>query len=138
MKLVDLSRQGRWSLVVLDLALDTSTPMGEFVAVTMANVAQLERRMMGQRTSAALKAAKANGRRLGVGNRQIAADDPRLARIAAEREAGGALQSIADGLTADGVPTARGGKWHPSTVQAALETVRLDREADERARDRTG
>lgn len=123
-------REG-WALVILDLALDTTTPMGEFVALTMANVAQLERRMIGQRTSDALQAAKARGQRLGVGNRDLQAGSPVLARIVAEREAGASLSDIARRLTGEGVPTVRGGaRWYPSTVRAALESHRLDQEAD--------
>lgn len=126
--LLDRSRAEGWALVVLDLALDTTTPMGEFVAVTMANVAQLERRMIGARTSSALQAAKARGRRLGVGNRVL--DRDLLARIVSEREAGATLAAIAEGLEADRVPTARGGaRWYPSTVRAAMESHRLDVEA---------
>ncbi len=127
--LLDRSRVEGWALVVLDLALDTTTPMGEFVAVTMANVAQLERRMIGARTSSALQAAKARGRRLGVGNRVLAPEV--LARIVAERAAGSTLAAIAERLEADEVPTARGGaRWYPSTVRAALESHRLDVEAE--------
>lgn len=117
-----------WSLVVLDLALDTTTPMGEFVALTMANVAQLERRLIGKRTSDALQAAKARGQRLGIGNRVL--DAELRARIVAEREAGESLRAIANRLNAEGVPTARGGaRWHASTVHAAIDSDRLDREA---------
>jgi hypothetical protein len=48
--------------------------------------------------------------------------DPALAeRIAALRAEGLSLQAIADRLTADGVPTPRGGaSWRPSSVQSAL------------------
>jgi hypothetical protein len=39
-------------------------------------------------------------------------------RIVAEKKAGRTLQEICDGLTADGVPTARGGrKWNPSVAR---------------------
>jgi len=44
-----------------------------------------------------------------------------LRRIMTERASGAGLRVIAEGLTADGVPTARGAlKWSTSTVQAAL------------------
>jgi DNA invertase Pin-like site-specific DNA recombinase len=121
-----------WSLVVLDLALDTTTPMGEFVALTMANIAQLERRMIGQRTSEALQAAKARGQRLGIGNRVL---DPSIqARIVCEHDSGSTLTRIAQCLNEERVPTARGGaRWYPSTVRAAIRSDRLDREAQARA-----
>ena len=43
------------------------------------------------------------------------------------------LQAIADRLTAEGVPTARGGKWHPVTVRNVLLSVVADVEARARA-----
>jgi DNA invertase Pin-like site-specific DNA recombinase len=49
-ELVELARRKGWSLVVLDLGLDLSTPMAGMVAV----FAQLERRMIAQRTREAL------------------------------------------------------------------------------------
>jgi Recombinase len=42
-------------------------------------------------------------------------------RIAELRKRGLSLQAIADALSADGVPTPRGGaRWRPSSVQSAL------------------
>lgn len=130
--LLERARQGGWSLVLLDLQVDTATPTGAFLTQSMGAVAELERRLIAARTSAALQAAKARGQRLGQGRRTM----PRqvLARIVAERDAGASLTAIADRLTADGVPTARGGaRWYPSTIAAALDTHRLDVEAHEAA-----
>lgn len=39
------------------------------------------------------------------------------ARILAERQAGGSYNGIARGLAADGVPTARSGRWHANTIK---------------------
>ncbi len=119
-------RQG-WALVVLGLV-DTTTPTGEFMANVLASVAQLERRMIAERTSGALQAARAQGKRLGVGNRVL--DPQLLQRIVNMHQAGEGLTAIANTLNAEGVPTSRGGsKWWPSTVKGALESDRLDREA---------
>jgi hypothetical protein len=38
-------------------------------------------------------------------------------RIAKLRAEGQSLQAIADTLTAEGVPRARGGRWHPRTIR---------------------
>jgi DNA invertase Pin-like site-specific DNA recombinase len=64
-KLLERANTRGWRLVLLDLGVDTSTPAGEFVANTIANSAQYERRLIGQRTREALAAKKAAGVRLG-------------------------------------------------------------------------
>jgi len=56
------------------------------------------------------------------------------ARIAAEHDAGLTLQTIANDLNAEGVPTARNGRWWPSTVAALLAAIELDAEAERFAR----
>ncbi len=126
--LMDRAAREGWALIVLDLGLDTTTLMGRFTANLFANIAELERGMIAERTSAALQAAKAQGKRLGVGNRVL--DPQLLARIVALHEAGEGLTAIANRLNTEGVPTSRGGaKWYPSRVRAALGSDRLDREA---------
>lgn len=117
-----------WSVVVLELDLDTGTAMGHFVVTVLAAVAELERRLIADRTSAALQAAKARGQRLGVGNRHMAPET--LAAIVALREDGLSMGAIATRLNDEEVPTARGGaKWHPSTVRSALRSHELDQAA---------
>lgn len=108
-----------WRLVLLDLGVDTSTPAGEFVANTIANSAQYERRLIGQRTREGLAAKRAQGVRLG---RPSSLPSDVLARIVREHAAGASLRSLATTLTAEGVPTAQGGRrWYPSTVRAVLQ-----------------
>jgi DNA invertase Pin-like site-specific DNA recombinase len=106
----------------------------------MAMVAQEERRMISERTKAALAAAKKRGVKLGgyragaemtakirkAGNEanaqkaaQRAAD---IAPIIADLQAAGAmsLQAIADGLNDRSIPTARGGSWSATQVMRVL------------------
>lgn len=117
------SKQG-WALVALDCAVDTTTPAGEAMANVLATFAQFERRLIGQRTREALAAKRAAGVQLG---RPIVMPDDVRARIASEREEGLTLAAIADGLNADRVPTAQGGRrWWPSTVQVALRRGGVD------------
>jgi DNA invertase Pin-like site-specific DNA recombinase len=107
-----------WNLVALDLGIDLSTPAGEFLASVMASAAQWERRIIGQRTREALAAKKAAGVRLG---RPPLLPPHVLARIESERSSGRTFATIADGLSADGVPTAQGGvRWYPATVRKVL------------------
>jgi DNA invertase Pin-like site-specific DNA recombinase len=104
--------------VALDCAVDTTTPAGEAMANVLATFAQFERRLIGQRTREALAEKRKAGVRLGRPPRV-----PRrvVGRIRREREAGRTLATIANGLNADGVPTAQGGrKWWPATVRAVL------------------
>ena len=116
-------REG-WQLVVLDMAIDTTTPSGALMAHVMSAFSEYERRLIGARTSAALQQLKSQGVRLG---RPRAMSDDVRDRIVAERANGKTLAGIAQGLNADGVPTARGGaKWYPSTVKAALDSAGLD------------
>ncbi|MGZ4538682.1 MAG: recombinase family protein [Blastococcus sp.] len=125
--LMDLARRQGWQLVVLDLAVDTTTPSGQLMANVLASFAEYERQLIGQRTSAALQQKKAAGARLG---RPRTLDPTITARIVAERAAGSSLPAIARGLNHDGIPTARGGKaWLPGTVWGVVRSAALDQEA---------
>jgi DNA invertase Pin-like site-specific DNA recombinase len=110
-------REG-WRLVLIDIGIDTSTPAGKLVAHTIAGTAQYEREVISQRTRDALAAKRAGGVRLG---RPSVLPLDVVRRIVDERSAGRGLRVIAEGLTADGIPTARGkAEWSTSSVQAVL------------------
>lgn len=110
------ARDRGWNLVALDLGVDLSTPAGEFLASVMASAAQWERRIIGQRTSDALRARRAEGVVLG---RPRTVPDSVRARITTERAAGKSFYAIARDLNAEGVPTGQGGvQWYPSSVRA--------------------
>jgi DNA invertase Pin-like site-specific DNA recombinase len=122
----DAERQS-WSVLVLDLQLDTTTPVGRFTAVMLANAAEFERRQIGERTRVALAAKKARGERLG---RPRQTPQALVDRVVREREGGSTWQGIADRLNQEGVPTQRGGSgWRVSTVQRLYASHRLDEEA---------
>lgn len=59
------SYRRKWSLIVLDIGVDTTTPTGKAMAQMMGVFAELEREMIGQRTKDALAVRKAQGVRLG-------------------------------------------------------------------------
>lgn len=111
------------TLIALDLSIDTSTPGGRLVANVFASVAEWERDTIAARTAAGLAQLRAQGKPTG---RPAVADRPELAaRIRAMREDEWTLQAIADQLTIEGIPTARGAKrWRPSSVQSAAGSKR--------------
>ena len=114
------------ALDALDVDVDTTTPTGGLVANITSSVAQWERQIIAARTSEALQAKKARGARLG---RPVTLPEEVRHRIAAERAAGRTLAAIAADLNSEAVPTARGGRWYPSTVRAVLASLDLDAQA---------
>jgi DNA invertase Pin-like site-specific DNA recombinase len=117
--LMERSRRREWALVALDLGVDTTTPAGEVMANVMAAFAQYERRLIGQRTKDALAVKREEGVRLGRPRVMCEATRRRCHELRAQ---GLPLSRIADILTAEGVPTAHGGRrWYGSTVRAALK-----------------
>ena len=72
------------------------------------------RRLIGDRTRAALDAVKARGTKLGR-RPNVDEDTVRLIRIL--RDSGRSWQAIADSLDREGIDTAQGGRWHGATVR---------------------
>src|SRR5215203_4942397 len=112
----------------------------ELVVGILAVVAQAERKMISQRTKAALAAAKARGKKLGTPANLRNQDTGRIqgrakrTMIAWERAAdlkpiiadlrvkgASSLRQIAVGLNQRGIPTARGGSWSAVQVKRVLE-----------------
>lgn len=95
-------------------------------------MAEREARVIGERTKAALAAAKARGRVLGSHGRVLADQNkaealdrlaPIAERLRAFKAEGLTLRHIAEALNADGVPSPGGASWHPGNVQRALARV---------------
>ena len=61
-ELADLCQKRSWRLVIMDISLDTSTPMGAFVLGVLALLAQLERDQIAERTREALTEIRRQGR----------------------------------------------------------------------------
>jgi DNA invertase Pin-like site-specific DNA recombinase len=117
-QIVSQSKDQKWSLICLDINLDTASPMGECMGSILAAIAQLELENIRKRTKDALAVKKSQGYRLG---RPATMADETRARINALRNSGVTLQGVADTLNTEGIPTARGGsKWYASTVQKAI------------------
>ena len=107
------NKQG-WSVNVLDLGVDTTTPNGELVANIIISIAQWERRIIGQRTKDGLAAVMRRGVHVG---RKPNVHRATMDLIGGWRASGMSWQRIADTLTAQGVKTSQGGKWHGTTVR---------------------
>lgn len=114
------AQRKKWSLTALDLGVDTSTPAGDLMAHVLASVAQYERKVIGQRTKEGMAQRRAEGVHLG---RPSSLPQTTVQRIVRERASGRGLTDIARALTADGVPTAAGGKWHAATITRVLASA---------------
>lgn len=113
--LLQRAERAGWDLVALDAPVDTTTPQGAAMAQVLAVFAELERKLIGERTKAALAVKRSQGVRLG---RPPTLPADVVERIVAAREAGGTWSAIARELNEDGVPTAQGGRrWYPATVR---------------------
>jgi DNA invertase Pin-like site-specific DNA recombinase len=125
----------RVPFIVAELGADADP----FMLHLYAALAEKERRLIAERTRAALAQRKAQGARLGnrsnpaqaaaLGRQAQAEEADRFARnvvpvIEAIRRSGvSTLAGIAEALNARGLRSARGGKWHISSVQAVLARV---------------
>ena len=113
--LASAQKQG-WALVALDCALDTTA--GEAVVNVLCSFAPCERGLISKRVREALARKRAQGVRLG---RPPTMSPYAIERIRRERAAGSSLAAIANGLDADRIPTAQGGRrWYPATVRYTL------------------
>lgn len=109
---LELARARKWAMVAIDLGVDTSTPTGELVANVMMSVAQWERRVIGERTSAAMQAAKRQGRHMGRVSLLPASTGDRLLALRSTRT----LDATAAQLNAEGLTTATGRSWTANAV----------------------
>lgn len=113
--ILERARRGRWSVVALDLGVDTSTAAGEAMVNVLMTFAQFERRLIGERIAAALEAKRATG---------WSHPNPRLSDAAVQRIRelhlrGLSQRAIAERLNEEGVP-AIGQRWYRETVRRVV------------------
>lgn len=155
-KIDRLTRSARFLLELVDSEVDLvfcdmpqiSGPQGRFMVAMLANVAELEAAMIGQRTKAALAAAKARGTRLGGplgakplvdyvrehGNGKAMEGKARAADARAEPwrailsdmlDRGLSYGGIARELDGQGEQTPRGSRWSDVAVSRMIKRLEL-------------
>ncbi len=123
---------GSVGLVSIVDRVDLSTPQGRAMAQLGAVFAELEKALIGQRTSEAIGLLRSEGRVYGPTPFGLEAVDGRLVphpaeqrvlvKIRRRRKAGASYARVAEELNAKGVPAARGGPWHAMSVRSVLRT----------------
>jgi site-specific DNA recombinase len=125
------------ALILLDLQVDTSTPMGTLILTVMAAVATLERSVINQRTQGGRKSKAENGGyaygapRFGEklsGNKELVEDSDEQVTIEVirrHRRSGKSYGEVADYLNEQEYSTKRGGKWSSSTVFAICKRLQV-------------
>jgi DNA invertase Pin-like site-specific DNA recombinase len=125
LSIVDRASSNDWTIVLLDLNLDTSTPHGRFVVTIMSALAEMERAIIAERQRDVHRDRKEKGLKWGVdlGPKQMITDEL-YSKIKQYRESGMSYRQIADRLNKDSVKTALNKKWHPTTVKNYLDKER--------------
>ena len=121
--LLDQAEKCRFGIVALDSDVDTTTAAGRLVATMVGAVAEWERRVIGERTKAALAVKKAKGARLG---RPITTPQAIRHQVAELHSDGLSLAKIADQLNIDGHRTSAGTEWTKAGVQRLVRGLQLD------------
>jgi DNA invertase Pin-like site-specific DNA recombinase len=121
-----------WSLAVLDLGIDTTTPQGKLIAHMVVAVAQWEKEMIGLRIKEGMaQSDKCFGRSAGdppIGGGVLSKLPAEVTAVVTDlHQAGKSPGAIADRLNAYGHRSLRGKRWHRTSVRRLLS--RLDGEA---------
>lgn len=116
-------RAGRrgWSLVLPASGIDTTAAAGpgaRFSAQIQAAASELERGLISVRTREGMAQRKAEG--VVFGREVDAGFLPTYRRVLAMHAGGESMNGIARALNSAGIATAKGGRWHPSTVRAIV------------------
>ena len=132
----ELVSKKKCDLVSVTEKIDTTTPMGEMMFTLIAGMAQLERRMIAERTANALQHKKRTGQKYtnqtpygfeAIEGRlvEVKQEAEVVAEIQAARSSGNTLQAIADSLNGRGIPTKTGKTWAPATIHLLLKRSSL-------------
>jgi DNA invertase Pin-like site-specific DNA recombinase len=116
------ARRRGWRVVLMSPNLDTEDAAGKFTAHVLAAAAEYERDLIGARTREGMAQRRAEGVHVG---RPPSLPLSVVQKIVDERRSGRTLRHIAEYLTGEGFPTARGSAaWSVSSVQGVLSSER--------------
>jgi site-specific DNA recombinase len=132
--LINRFRGGRVGLISVEERLDFGTPQGRAMAGMALVFAELEKGLIGQRTSEALEALRSEGRAYGpVPFGWDRTDDGRLVtnsteqktirRITRLRTQGLGYHAVADALNREGRPPKRAAAWSAMAVRSVIKTA---------------
>ena len=118
-------------LVSLSEKIDTTGAAGKMMFRMLAVLAEFERDVISERTTAALAHKKQSGEKYApvpfgfreVEGRLVTVESEALvvARILRDRQAGRTLVEIAEALNTKGIAGKRGGRWYASTVRYLIQ-----------------
>ena len=120
--------------------LDTGTASGKFVLTLLSALAEMERGLISERTSAALQSKILRGERagqvpfgyrVGVDGKTLVEDDEQqqvVGRVYELHDEGYSLRAICQQLQREGFQPS-GQTWHPQTVKRVLSARRVTRQA---------
>lgn len=133
--ITQLSKCGSKFVSLTDGELETVSPQGEFMVTIYASVAQLERRLIGQRTTTALRYLRSQGRNIyskipygwdldPANSKKLIRNDGEhavIARIVGLSQLGKSLGDIARTLNREQIPTKTGKQWGRGTIYAIVK-----------------
>ena len=141
-KTIQLFKQKGVHLHILDVHIDTSSPIGEFILTVMLAFAQLQQRYISERTREIMAHKRANGEGCGkaattvpIGWQRFGKKNPYLVPSQAEREMVEEMAKWrAEGVSYDQIYNracnrkwnAKGRVWTPETIKVGLHARSLD------------
>ena len=128
-ELVRRNFANHWRILVAQQEMEISPDHPEALAEIVATLAEQERELRSSRARSSLAAAKAKGTRIG---RPPEHSEAVCYLVQEMRHGGNTLAEIAEALNSAKIRTPRDKKWHPSTVQAILNTVGYEKVAQDK------
>lgn len=116
-RLVKRAEDNDWTLLALDLGIDTSTRNGRLMATVIMALGEWEADAIAERTREGMAAARARGARIG---RPREIPEETVSTVTALARDGLSQGAIADELNKRGIPRPRGGPWNQQRVSDLL------------------